>query len=645
MPHFASRTAFHSTRAGLRRLFLPLAAGVMFIWGCTGSTNPSAGTLAARPVWTTSRPPEAPAPAVLERLTLLADLYGAVFYFHPDVAASQERRTAWDRAVAVAVEVLVAQPDADYQTVVAELLASLRDPATGLAGSVVAAAPGGPQRARRYRGHPPDVQNFYTGGFRPFEVDWEQLPAASEWRRHTVELGDGVRAVVRTSGSADGDVGDAAGQGHGPAAVSAYPRLGERVIAAYRARNVVRYFYPYAHLIEEDWGDVIRRSIPGLVAAVDSVEYALAVAEMVTHFHDSHVSVSGGGWDAVMDRPRPPIGARMIDGDAVVVGFSSDSARNASGLRRGDVIVAVDGEPVEDRTRRLGRYLAASTPQAARDKVMSYLLIPAPGRSTVRIRALRADGGIVESEVGVSDRWWLAFRERRGEPAIRRIGADIGYVDLTLLTPAQVDSAFTTLRDTRAIIFDLRGYPRGTAWSIAPRLVRPGAGPTAYSWTPVASSPAGSSEAGVATPVPTADDVEPYRGRTVLLLDERANSQSEYTAMMFRAANGSAFIGTPTNGANGDVTDFVVPGALRVSFSGTGSRFPDGTRLQRRGIHPDVYVAPTLEGIRAGRDEVLDAAIRFLEDERIHDVPAADRHSDRGSASSSPGHAEITGGE
>ena len=36
-------------------------------------------------------------------------------------------------------------------------------------------------------------------------------------------------------------------------------------------------------------------------------------------------------------------------------------------------------------------------------------------------------------------------------------------------------------------------------------------------------------------------------------------------------------------------------------------------RLQRMGLQPDVPVRPTIAGVRAGRDEVLDGAVRYLE--------------------------------
>jgi C-terminal processing protease CtpA/Prc len=103
-----------------------------------------------------------------------------------------------------------------------------------------------------------------------------------------------------------------------------------------------------------------------------------------------------------------------------------------------------------------------------------------------------------------------------------------------------------------------------------------------------------------------------YRGRTVMLIDERTISQAEHTGLFFEAANNTTFVGSPTRGANGDVTNFWVPGGISIGFSGHDVRHADGRQLQRVGLVPHVEVKPTIAGLRAGRDEVLERALAVL---------------------------------
>ena len=177
---------------------------------------------------------------------------------------------------------------------------------------------------------------------------------------------------------------------------------------------------------------------------------------------------------------------------------------------------------------------------------------------------------------------------------------------------------FEKFKDCPAIIFDDRGYPHGTAWQIAPRLTEK-TDVTAAMFKrhdPMSPDlPNGEPSQTVTTflqRLPRTHKAR-YHGRTVMLIDERTMSQAEHTGLFFEAANGTKFIGSPTQGANGDVTYLSVPGGIYVRFSGQGVWHADGRQLQRMGLQPIVEVRPTLAGIRAGKDEVLDRAIEYLQ--------------------------------
>jgi hypothetical protein len=52
-------------------------------------------------------------------------------------------------------------------------------------------------------------------------------------------------------------------------------------------------------------------------------------------------------------------------------------------------------------------------------------------------------------------------------------------------------------------------------------------------------------------------------------------------------------------------------------ISGIGVFYPDKAPTQRIGIVPNVEVEPTIAGIRAGRDEVLEEALRQILGRRV----------------------------
>lgn len=83
------------------------------------------------------------------------------------------------------------------------------------------------------------------------------------------------------------------------------------------------------------------------------------------------------------------------------------------------------------------------------------------------------------------------------------------------------------------------------------------------------------------------------------------------------AATNVTFVGTPTAGANGDISYMVLPGNISVGFTGHNVRHADGRQLQRIGIQPTIRVEPTIRGLFIEkRDEVVDAAIKFLQSDK-----------------------------
>jgi C-terminal processing protease CtpA/Prc len=196
---------------------------------------------------------------------------------------------------------------------------------------------------------------------------------------------------------------------------------------------------------------------------------------------------------------------------------------------------------------------------------------------------------------------------------LKMLPGNIGYTDLSLLPISAVDSMFEMFRNTKAIILDDRGYPQGTAWSIAPRLTDKESVAAASFRRPLVMSPDSTEwttyEFVQYTPTTTKWR---YHGKTVLLVDERTMSQAEHTGLFFEAANKTTIIGSPTVGANGDVTNVILPGGISAWFSGHDVRHADGRQLQRMGLQPDIVVRPTLAGVRAGRDEILERALEFL---------------------------------
>jgi C-terminal processing protease CtpA/Prc len=82
--------------------------------------------------------------------------------------------------------------------------------------------------------------------------------------------------------------------------------------------------------------------------------------------------------------------------------------------------------------------------------------------------------------------------------------------------------------------------------------------------------------------------------------------------MALRVAPNAIVLGSTTAGADGNVSGIILPGNIFTYISGIGVLNPDGSETQRVGIIPDIKMEPTINGIREGKDELLEKAIELI---------------------------------
>jgi C-terminal processing protease CtpA/Prc len=398
----------------------------------------------------------------------------------------------------------------------------------------------------------------------------------------------------------------------------ALPDEAHRVLAAFRIWGTIEYLFPYKNLMHDDWDAALHSGLADLHGAGTPLEYERALLKMYAHIHDTHGFVAAPAIRAA-NGATPAFLVRDVEGRPTIVRVDPVAAKR-DGFTVGDVVEAVDGEAVGARAARLRPYVVASTEQSAREQLDgsgNVGLFAGPPGSSVTLRLRGADGRTRDVRtVRVS---YLAALRARTRPVVEVLAGNIGYVDLQRLEITGVDAMFKQLESTRAIVFDLRGYPRGTAWRIAPHLTA-GTVTAALFRTPVsrfAHDAPNSSRMGVRFRAETRDFEQlvnaaapRYAKPVVVVIDARAISQSEHTGLYLAASAHARFVGEPTVGANGDVTSFFVPGGVQLGFTGQAVMHPEGAQLQRVGLVPDVRVSPTLRGVRAGEDELLAAGLR-----------------------------------
>lgn len=386
------------------------------------------------------------------------------------------------------------------------------------------------------------------------------------------------------------------------------PDAGLQILAAYRFWNIIQYWSPNRDVLGENWDDVLAQHIPRIALAITAGDYQRELMALIARAHDTHANL----WSSINARPpvgacQIPVGIRFLQNKPVVAAFASEAAKTM-GLQPGDIIDALDGTAVSKLIETWTPYYADSN-EAARQRDLAQSMTRGSCGS-VAVRVLR-DGKPVEltaTRVASGEMVIARTHDLPGD-TFRRLSGDVAYLKLSSFKIADVPRYLDSAAGTRGMIIDIRNYPSEFAvFALGQSLVDK---PTGFARFTVADlENPGAFHWGVTE---TLHPQPPhYSGKIVILVDEVSQSQAEYTTMALRTAPGAIVVGSTTAGADGNVSNFALPGGLSTMISGIGVFYPDGKPTQRIGILSDIEAKPTIEGIRAGRDEVLEAGIRQI---------------------------------
>ncbi|MBE8714213.1 S41 family peptidase [Sphingobacterium hungaricum] len=393
----------------------------------------------------------------------------------------------------------------------------------------------------------------------------------------------------------------------------AFPDLGYRLLALYRYWNVIQYFFPYKDLIEEDWKNVLEEFIPKLENTKNETEYALTVLELIGRIHDTHANI----W--AYNKPineyfglyYTPVKTAFIEGQAVVTGFYNENLAKQSGMVLGDIITKVNGVSTENFIKDRLKFTPASNYATQLRDISNNLL---RSNDTVISVEFFRDKKIQQAYLNTySDKDLNIYYQNAPDTSFKLLNSDIAYINNGSLKKSHVKEFWKDLKNTKGLIIDNRNYPSDFPIFELSNYLLPQ--PTPFvKFTFGSINSAGTFSWSEALHTGKQND-DYYKGKVLILVNEISQSSSEYHAMAYQTHPNASVVGSTTAAADGNISFFYLPGGIRTAISGIGIYYPDGRGTQRIGIVPDIEVKPTIQGIKEGKDEVLEKAIQILNEE------------------------------
>ena len=361
-------------------------------------------------------------------------------------------------------------------------------------------------------------------------------------------------------------------------------------------------FYPYFKDLDIDWNAQLPLALRAAAKATDLIQQKHVLSELIAKLHDDHSFIvhPSIATDGVI-----PMKMRRFGDQCIVV---ARDAKYLPDLKIGDEIAAIDGMRFSELYDRVSRDVSAATPGWL-DVATEFLIVSGEPNKTRTMHVRSASGAERDISITTVPGKEVALTVREARPKTGdQVAPGVIYLDLDEMDDAALDKAMPSLAKATAVIMDLRGYLKKAAYTA---LAHFASGPVP----------------GPKLQIPLVRDLGPHKLVDVTAVSVRSALQPHLTAKLFLLVGGETasspesmiqivrngklglLVGEPTGGTNGNANRFEVAGGFTVRFTGMRAVMDDGRVVQGHGFQPDIVVHPTVEGVRAGRDEILDAAI------------------------------------
>ncbi len=366
------------------------------------------------------------------------------------------------------------------------------------------------------------------------------------------------------------------------------------------AWNVLRHFYPYFDVVRTNWDSVLTVTLAEAFRNTSAYFFVKVMRNMMAALRDGHAWYHYMPNDFALN-----VKVENIEGQPVIIA-SQDSL-----LQRGDVIVKVDG--YDTRARLLEEEsLTSGTPQWKRAEAVDNII-----HSMIKELPLtiNRNGVLIEMTAKCKP---LDKRSVFEHLALEQIGGaslndKVWYIDLAQVSVAEIEAKAMELSQAKGIVFDMRGYPQnGNAKILGYVTDSPLLAPRYL--VPQIIYPDHENVQGYDTNGRW--NVQPklprWKGKIVFLTGGGAISQAEDIMSIVEHYKLGEIVGETTAGADGNVNILRLPGGANIRWTGMKALKHDGSQHHLVGIKPTVPAVRTVQGARAGRDEVLEKALSLM---------------------------------
>ncbi len=386
-----------------------------------------------------------------------------------------------------------------------------------------------------------------------------------------------------------------------------FPDDGLMILCLFRYWNAMQYYNPNRETFASTWPAVLREFIPRFAACKTKLAYSLLTQELLCKANDTYPRFD---WNRVVNQHFGEYygAARldMIEGNVVVTGFYDEAYGLKTGLLRGDIIEMINGKPLpEIISERLPFTKAPSLP--GRVAYIAKNLMRGTADS-IQVQYNR-NGTSYSCKIKCYPKGSFNMQKNTLQPdtCFKLITPTTGYLFMGKFQHAYTEKLLPDILQTKTLIVDLRSEGSEQFLYLLSYFI-PGTTEMLALTTGSITQPGLFLKTSMRTGRKSRDV---YDGKLILLVNGQTRGEMERLALAFRSVPGAVIIGSLSSGFTGHESYLPLPGGVGTWISGVGLYDANGQAVTTTGIRPDIEVNQSIEGIRSGKDDVLEAALAY----------------------------------
>jgi len=242
-----------------------------------------------------------------------------------------------------------------------------------------------------------------------------------------------------------------------------------RLAAIAMAWGVFQHFYPYfepdGDLTPADWDSALTAALETAATDADATAMLATLQTLVATLHDGHGNVSGG---AAPRKAMLPVLLEWAGDELVVVGVHASADKSAN---VGDVVLAIDGRTTAECFRDAATRISGATDGWIRSRSTMEIATGAADNDPAVLSLRGQDGVERNATLRRIPLQQIAGGSARRPETGSELAPGIVYFDLNAAELPALTAVMPRLETAKGIVFDMRGYPGGAAYSLIQHLI------------------------------------------------------------------------------------------------------------------------------------------------------------------------------